>query len=147
LTAPGRSFQAIIRRRFRERNGCVAKGDQIRLHGNRTAADGVGVSLGATIIGRSREDAMNDHDGMFQQQRQQPPQQQQQQQQKGAGGRSQSQQQGGTPPEKTPRTTADPAADGQTVYDLQDEELRRSRGEVEAPEDRARHTPPDSNAM
>jgi hypothetical protein len=81
--------------------------------------------------------------GAQQQQHQQAPQLQQQH----GGWQRQSQQQGGTPPEKTPRTTADPAADGQTVYDLQDEELRRSRGEDEAPQDRARHTPPDSNAM
>ena len=79
--------------------------------------------------------------GAQQQQHQQSPQLQQQ------GWQRQSQQQGGTPPGKTPRTTADPGADGQSIYDLQDEERRKVLGEDEAREDRARHTPPDSNAM
>jgi hypothetical protein len=80
-----------------------------------------------------------DQYGALQQLRQQAPQQQQQQ----AGARqSQSQQQGGTPPEKTPRTTADPAADGQSVYDVQDDEARRERERHPLPSDR-----PDSNAI
>ena len=59
----------------------------------------------------------------------------------------QSQQQGGVIPEKTPRTTADPGADGQSVYDLQDEERREADRDEGARADRARRMPPDSNAM
>ena len=50
-------------------------------------------------------------------------------------------------PEKTPRTTADPGADGQSVYDLQDEERREADRDEGARDDRARRMPPDSNAM
>ena len=63
------------------------------------------------------------------------------------GEQRQSQQQGGAIPGKTPRTTADPGADGQSVYDLQDEERRKADRDEAAPEDRARRMPPDSNAM
>ena len=37
--------------------------------------------------------------------------------------------------------------DGQSVYDLQDEERRKADRDEAAPEDRARRMPPDSNAM
>ena len=60
---------------------------------------------------------------------------------------SQSQQQGGPPAEKTPRTTADPGADGQSVYDLQDEEFRKKIERDDAPQDRPRPDRPDSNAI
>jgi hypothetical protein len=59
-------------------------------------------------------------------------------------GQGQSQEQGGRPADKTPRTTADPGADGQSVYDLQDEEAR----EQDDPQPvRPRPALPDSNAM
>lgn len=56
----------------------------------------------------------------------------------------QSQQQGVPPREKTPRTTADPGADGQSVYDLQDEEARE---QDDAQPIRPRPGQSDSNAM
>jgi len=59
-------------------------------------------------------------------------------------GQRQSQWQGQRPAEPTPHTTADPGADGQNVFDLQDDELRE-RGVVRP--DPRRTLPPDSNAI
>ena len=65
-------------------------------------------------------------------------------QQQRQGGQHQSQRQGGVPAEKVPRTTADPGADGQSVYDLQDGEARERDDVRPVPPWKL---PPDSNAM
>jgi hypothetical protein len=49
--------------------------------------------------------------------------------------------------EKTPRTTADPAADGQSIYDYQDDEVAKPHEPLKAQVARARGQAPDSNAM
>jgi len=49
--------------------------------------------------------------------------------------------------EKAPRTTADPAADGQSIYDYQDDEAPKPLESLKAQVDRARGRAPDSNAM
>ena len=60
------------------------------------------------------------------------------------GGQRQTQQQGQRPAERVQPTTADPGADGPSVFDLQDDESLE-RG-VARPDPR-RTLPPDSNAM
>ena len=81
---------------------------------------------------------MNAH-GAQQQLRQQAPQQQQSMQ-----GQTQSQRQG-VPVERSPGhgDSADPGADGQSIYDVQDEEAREERENVRPPWKER----PDSNAM
>jgi hypothetical protein len=69
---------------------------------------------------------------------------QRQQQEQRQGGQRQSQQQGGTPAEKIQPTTADPGADGRSVYDLQDDEARERKDARLVPPWKL---PPDSNAM
>jgi hypothetical protein len=77
----------------------------------------------------TREDSMTD---------------QRQQQEQRQGGQRQSQQQGRIPSEKISQTTADPGADGQSVYDLQDAETREREDARPVPPWKL---PPDSNAM
>ena len=67
-----------------------------------------------------------------------------QQQRQQQGGQHQSQQQGGVPTEKVPQTTADPGADGQSIYDLQDDEAREREDARPVPPWKL---PPDSNAI
>lgn len=83
--------------------------------------------------------------GAERQRRQHPPQQQQQdgQGQRQDGSR-QSQWQGGRPADKPSPTTADPGADGQSVYDVQDDEVREGAEKPLVPPWKTR---PDSNAM
>ena len=59
----------------------------------------------------------------------------------------QSQQQSGVIPEEVRPTTADPAADGQSVFDTQDEDASKPPQRRDALVDRAHGLPPDSNAM
>jgi hypothetical protein len=49
--------------------------------------------------------------------------------------------------EKSPRTTADPAADGQSIYDYQDAEVTKPPESLKVQVDRARGRARDSNAM
>jgi len=57
------------------------------------------------------------------------------------------QQQDSAIPEKVRPTTADPAADGQSVFDAPDDGTCKLLQRREARVDRARGLPPDSNAM
>jgi len=59
----------------------------------------------------------------------------------------QSQQRGGVIREKVRPTTADPAADGQSVFDSNDDDATKPLQRRDARVDRARGLPPDSNAM
>ena len=57
------------------------------------------------------------------------------------------QQQDSVIPEKVRPTTADPAADGQSVFDSPDEDACKPLQRRDARVDRACGLPPDSNAM
>ena len=59
----------------------------------------------------------------------------------------QSPQQGRVNPEIVRPTTADPAADGQSVFDSHDEDASKPLQRRDARVDRTRGSPPDSNAM